>query len=181
MSIPDTELVERARSGDVRAFEELYRRHGARVYSLARRLTGSQDDAADVTQHTFVKAWGRLKSLRSPEAFAGWLHRIALNAVRDRAKRPQEVPIADAAEASLGEATEDAADEASRGELRRKVEAAVQSLPEKHREVVVMHHVEGLDVMEVAEALGVPKGTVLSRLARARDTLRRKLSSYVEG
>lgn len=177
--------VVRAQQGDQRAFEALFRDHHVRVYNLVTYLVGDRTQAEDVTQQAFVRAWQELPRLREPEAFAGWLNRIARNLAWDYIRSPvareqaegladdegahQPAEVAEAPDAPLVEKERD-----------ERVHAAIASLPEHHREVVAMHHLEGTPVQDVAAKLGVPQGTVLSRLARARDALRRKLAPYVE-
>lgn len=180
MPVDESELVARAKAGDLPAFEELYRRYSAKVYNFTRQLVSSPDDAQDITQETFVRAWNALPRLRNDATFGVWLHRIALNVCRDTGKRrSRETPV---------ELT-DSYDKESRNELSENLVAtetikelrkAVESLSPEHRLVVTMHHLEGLDVSSIAHILKVSKGTVMSRLARAREILRRRLSAYLE-
>ncbi len=177
--------VVRAREGDREAFAQLFRDHHVRVYNLVTYLTGDRTEAEDVTQSTFVRAWEELPRLRDPQAFTAWLNRIARNLAADRVRakgmrarmesaRPEDldagVPVGPQAEQY-----------AAAKEREERVHAAVASLPDPHQEVVVMHHLEGAPVQEVAERLRIPVGTVLSRLARARAALRRRLAPYVDG
>jgi len=174
-----------AREGDAVAFEQLFRAHHVRVYNLVRYVLGGATEAEDVTQQAFVRAWEELPRLKEPGAFAGWLNRIAVNLARDLGRSPARREqsgggAADEAAQTIhngGPAPEEGLAEAERDEA---VHDAIASLPEPHREVILMHHIEGTPVKDVAKTLGVPVGTVLSRLARARDTLRRKLTPYVE-
>ena len=180
-----TDLVARARAGDVAAFEALYQGHQAGIYSYIRSQVREAELAADLTQQTFVRAWQSLKRLRAEGAFRGWLHRIAANLVRDEVKSgrarleiaasafPDDLLVApdpgpDPEETALGR------------ELRAAVWAALDTLSPEHRAAVVMHHLEGMPVEEIARALRVRPGTVMSRLARARAALRVQLASYVE-
>lgn len=188
----DQKLVERARAGDVDAFGVLYQRTHRRIYQYIRQMVPTQQDAEDLMQEVYLRAWSGLRGLRSDEAFWVWLHRIARNAVLDSRKHKQlntvslesaytdeeegdteSLEIADWSDnpeqLALSEATQEA------------VRRAVRSLPENHREVVTMYYLEDMDVASIAQVLGVPKNTVLSRLARARDALRRKLSYLVDG
>lgn len=183
------ELVKSAKAGDVTAFEALYRAYNDRIYNFARRATGSADDAADVTQDTFVRAWNALTKLRDEDTFGVWLHRIALNRSRDAIKRrarcaevSTDCPPSEHDEPIQIESGEPGPEETFIStEVRNAVRQAVDSLNDEHRLVVTLHHIEGLDVESVASILGVPRGTVMSRLSRARETLRRKLSPYVQG
>lgn len=189
---PEIELVQRARTGDVPAFEELYRQYNPRIYNFARQITGSADDACDAVQETFIRAWNSLPRLRVEETFSVWLHRITLNYCRDTLKKRgrqstlsiDSPPSCDGDEPSTmeieceGPSPEDCVISA---EMQGAVQRALCSLSEEHRLVVMMHHMDGLDVQSIASILGIAKGTVMSRLSRAREVLRRKLVPYVEG
>jgi len=189
----DPRTVERAKKGDVEAFGELYGMTSAAVYTFMLKMTGNRETAEDLTQEVYLKAWRSLRSLKSPKAFVTWLHRIAINVYRDWSKsaahrmelasaHPEEDPDGPEIDVeSLPSRSPSPHREAEMSEVRRAVEEAIASLPESYREVVVMHHIEGLGVREIAESLGIPQGTVMSRLARARKALRDKLAKFVEG
>ena len=176
--------VVRAQKGDRDAFAELFRNHHVRVYSLLTYLLGDRTEAEDVTQLAFVRAWDELPRLRDPQAFTAWLNRIARNLASDRARgRAARVPSEDATPSGPGANGQGAPQPPElvlEQERAERVHEAVACLSAPHQEVVVMHHLEGMPVTEVAERLGVPTGTVLSRLARARSVLRQRLASYVE-
>lgn len=183
---PDATLIERAQRGDQQAFALLYRRHQRPIHSLIRHLTGDDEIAADLTQDTFVKAWDAMPRLRATNAFGGWLRIIATNLVRDRGRRRRpESTITDST--FEGGPELDVADEGPLLEeqlglqqLQHHIRDAVTRLPEPQRVVVIMHHLEDIPVAEIAVALGIPLGTVLSRLARGRMALKRRLTPYVE-
>lgn len=189
METSDPAEVSRAREGDVEAFGGLFRATHRRIYNFVRSMVTDSEDAADLTQKTYVRAWGALKSLRSDEAFLVWLHRIALNVVRDSRKRIERPTVSLDAP---GENEESPAGlEIPDGSLgpgqivlsedtQKHVRRAVERLPEIHRTVVVMHHLEGMEVTAIAGTLGISPGTVLSRLARAREALRRTLGPSVK-
>jgi RNA polymerase sigma-70 factor (ECF subfamily) len=183
----DAALVQRARQGDTQAFSALYARHQRTIFSLIRHLTADPEAAADLTQETFVKAWHALPRLRTDVAFGGWLRIIATNLVRDRGRRGKpEVVMSDTAEEEgrRREAVDDGPTMEQQlilSQDQRLVREAVGRLPEPQRLVVVMHHFEDKPVADIANDLGLPLGTVLSRLARGRDALRRRLGPYVEG
>lgn len=171
--------VKAAQAGDAGAFEALFRAHKDSVYSLAMHFLGDPEVAADVTQETFVRAWERLPKLREAAAFDGWLKSTAMNLVRDhyRGSRPQDTLDED--DPLPGD--EEGPDEtAERAEQEQRVREAVMSLPEHQRDVVIMHYLEGRPVLEIMEALQLPKGTIVSRLSRGREHLRRRLASYIE-
>lgn len=184
------ELAARARAGEVGAFEALYQMHQAGIYTFIRSQVREAELAADLTQDTFVRAWESLPRLREAGAFVGWLHRIAGNLVRDEVKSGRarlEVRESTLAGDGDGPAREMPTEEGSgpegallSGEMRQEVRRALEELPVEQRAVVVMHHMEGMGVNEIAKAMGVRPGTVMSRLARAREALRGKLSRYVE-
>lgn len=185
--VTDTEFVTRAKRGDVPAFEELYRRYNERLYNFVRQLELSPEDAADVVQDSFIRAWKALPSLRKDAMFGSWLHRIALNRGRDAIKNRSRRPVAEMDDPSPGSVSSDIADDSPGPEqeliaddMGEAVRRAIGTLSEDHRLVVTMHHLEGMDVQAISGALRVSKGTVMSRLSRAREALRRKLAPYVE-
>jgi RNA polymerase sigma-70 factor, ECF subfamily len=182
---PDEALVRAARRGDTDAFRVLYDRHAAGVYALARSILGDAEGAEDVVQTAFIRAWDHLPRLRTGGAFRVWVRqaarRAAIDELRSRGVHPSssldEIEDAGGSIPSGGEPPESAAIAAATSEMLR---SAVDSLPEHHRTVVVLHHLDGLEVREVAEVLGVPVGTVLSRLARAREALHRRLAGVID-
>ena len=184
------DMVAQARAGDMGAFEALYQRHQAGIYTFVRSQVREAEMAADLTQQTFVRAWDSLARLREPGAFQSWLHRIALNLVRDEAKSGRarlEVIASDLGDESTGVAAGEVAardptpeEMALSSELRDKVWQALGSVPAEQRAALVMHHMTGMSVAEIARAMEVRPGTVMSRLARGREALRKLLGSYVE-
>jgi RNA polymerase sigma-70 factor (ECF subfamily) len=165
--------VVRAAAGDVRAFEDLYRRHLPRVHSLVRRMTGGRD-SDEVTQDVFVRVWQKLGSFRGDSAFGTWLHRLAVNVVieRFRAESQRRQRLRD------GEGIFDtiAAPARSR-DVSMDFEAALLKLPDGAREVFVLHDVEGYKHQEIASLLGISAGTSKAQLHRARMMLRRHLNA----
>jgi RNA polymerase sigma-70 factor (ECF subfamily) len=184
------ELAARARAGEEGAFAALYRMHQAGIYTFIRSQVREAELAADLTQDTFVRAWESLPRLRKVGAFRGWLYQIARNLVRDEVKSGRarlEMPASAVASEDGRELPEPAAEGERPEELlmseevKGEVWRALESLPAEQREAVVMHHMEGMGMKEIAEVMGVRPGTVMSRLARAREALRKRLSGYVEG
>ena len=157
--------VERARRGDLAAFQEVYRDHVGRVYALAIRMSADPARAEDLTQEVFVKAWRKLGSYRGTAAFSTWLHRLAVNTILDglKKKRPVELPPV---ERAWMPATTPAFE----------LERAIAGLPEVARRVFVLHDVEGFTHVEIGELLGTTPGTARSNLHRARQLLREALS-----
>jgi len=179
------ELIAQACAGDVGAFEALYHQHQAGVYSFVHSQVRAAELAADLTQQTFVRAWESLPRLRRQGAFRGWLYRIAANLVRDEMKSGRarlEVLASDVGDdpALPGASAPGPEDAVVSEEARRAVWAALGELPPEQRAAVVMHHMEDLPVNEIAAALSVRPGTVMSRLARAREALRKRLAPFVE-
>ena len=173
------DTVRAAANGDERAFEDLFRAHQDAMYSLVLHFVADREVASDLTQDAFVRAWEKLPGLREPEAFAGWLRALTMNLVRDHYRREHETdPLDD--ELEVADDGPGPADEMATSEQDRKVHEAVLALPEHQRAPVVMYHLEGRPVDEVAAALGIPKNTVVSRLARGRAALRRKLAGYLD-
>jgi RNA polymerase sigma-70 factor, ECF subfamily len=168
----DGPLVRRAQRGDRLAFELLLERHQARVFTLAARLLGSPDDAADAAQETFIRAWRGLPRFRGDARFSTWLHRICLNAVHDlRVRTPLDAPLDERSEPA------DPRDAQAQHELAGDLQAALSALPEDFRAAVVLYDVCGLPYAEIAALLGVAEGTVKSRIARGRRELARRLGT----
>lgn len=178
--------VLRARRGDRLAFEELFRRTHRPLYGFIRRMVRSEEDARDLTQETYLEAWRSLPRLRDAGSFRSWLYRIALNKTRDFLKR-RRVPtesLDERLELHPGDEPPDPAPDLSAGlldeERRDQVRHAFEEMTEEHRAVMALHYGAGLGVGEMAQTLALPKGTVVSRLSRARDALRRRLAATME-
>ena len=171
----DGDLATLARGGSQRAYKTLADRHRASVYRIARGATGDAEEAFDLTQETFVAAFGALDRYDSTRPFASWIARIALNKCRDWSRkrfvrRAFSLPFS---ATTVGVPTLDPAiDEGvhQRAQLRR-VQAAIADLPLRQREVLVLRLIEGLSQAETAEALGISGKAVETRLARARRSL----------
>jgi RNA polymerase sigma-70 factor (ECF subfamily) len=181
----DAALVERARSGDVSAFEQVYRREVGRVYALCLRMTGDGVRARELTQSVFVRAWDRLASFRGDSQLSSWLHRIAVNEVlieaRTDRRRQARVVLAEDQAAGSGGAVEDApaysgvtlpVDTESRIDLER----AISMLPPGARTVFVLHDIEGYRHEEISRMTGSAEGTLRAQLHRARKLLMEALS-----
>lgn len=184
----DSRLVARACHGEQGAFRQLFEIYSPLVYRIAYRMLETPDDAADLTQDVFVRAYQRLSSLRDGQAFHAWITRMAMNMAHDRLRKHRPVQFSlDAPPPGRDEGgewalTDDAPGSEERmltGELTEQVRKALGKLSPEHRAVVILHHLEGLPVEEIGRILEVPVGTVKSRLARARAELKRRLESYV--
>ncbi len=190
----DEELVARAAAGEEPAFERLVERHQHRAYALARRLVGSDGDAQDVLQESFLSVYRKLGSFRGESLFSTWLHRIVTNAalmhLRARSRRRQEpldafLPRFDAngrhvAEPAALDAAAQAAERLDRGLLAEKARAGIARLPDLYRAAFVLRDLEDLPTAEVAERLGVGADVVRQRVHRARMMLRGYLGDAVE-
>lgn len=189
METINEELIKKAQKGNIEAFGEIFKKTNKRIYNFLLHLSSDSELAEDLTQETFVRAFKSLKSLKSSKAIVSWLHRIALNLYRDEMKKPRLY----AESIDQNSSTDDEDNNAieiedwtsnpdkitADKELQGVVRDAIHSLPEIHRTVVIMHHIEGMEIDEIAKILKVKSGTVMSRLARARETLKRKLAFYV--
>jgi RNA polymerase sigma factor (sigma-70 family) len=157
----EADLVDRAKSGDVAAFEALYRRHSNRVYGLCVRLASSPAEAEDCTQETFVTAWRRLPDFRGDSRLTTWLHAIAYNEVIGRKRRQtrESAHLAAVAESRRIES----ADQSDRHDL----EAAISRLPARAREAFVLQKIYGYTHAEAAEIMGITAGACKSQVHRA--------------
>ena len=164
-----TRLVERARDGDEVAFTELLDQDGDQCFAIAHRILRDVERAQDAVQQAFLLAWRELPRLRDPERFSPWLHRLLVNACYEEHRRRrrwisriQALPV----EGPLG------ADPTGSVDDRDALDRAFLRLSPQHRAVFVLHHHAGLPLAEIAEIVGVPVGTVKSRLHHAIRTLR---------
>lgn len=169
----DFALVEQARQGRLAAFEVLYRRHHARIYAVCLRLHRNAGDAEDALQDAFIHAWERLADFRGESAFGTWLYRIAVNAalgrLRSAGRRDRHLQVVDDA------AWEGIAAHESEPGVALDLDAAIATLPDGARTVLVMHDVEGYGHQEIADLTGIAVGTSKAQLHRARRLLRERL------
>lgn len=175
MTEGDAALVQRARGGEAGAFEALVRRHLRSAYAVALAQLGDEADAEDAAQDAFVTALERLEECRQPEKFGSWLLAIVRNRARDR-RRWRTVRDAlplEAAEGARG--TADPLGDAERGQLRGDLLAALETLPETQREVVLLFDLEGWTHREIAAQLGITEGSARVQLFNARRALRARL------
>jgi RNA polymerase sigma-70 factor (ECF subfamily) len=183
-------LLERCKKGDRIAFDALIRRYEKRVYNFAFRLCGNYDEASDIAAETFVRLYNSLNSFRGDSSFITWLFRIITNIYLDQRKRQRARPnqslesMIELEENSVRRQYEDPApspEERAEGRERTEIlQAAIQTLPDYQRLMIVMYHVEGRSYEEIAEVMDLPIGTVKSRLNRARLSLREKLQTERE-
>lgn len=172
----ESALVQRARSGDTRAFERLYREHVGRVYGLCLRMTRDPAMAEDCAQETFINAWKALSRFETRSSLATWLHRIAVNVAL--AKRRKTTPVVELTTDDNEDAIESDWTLETPMEVS-EIEAAIERLPDGARDVLVLHAIYGYSHIEAAEMLGVAEGTCKAQLHRARSLLRDKLGVEV--
>ena len=189
----DLEAVNRALAGDLSGFKELVQRYEKRVYSVALAVLGNSEDAKDVSQESFIRVYQRLDGFRGESSFYTWLYRITFNLAVDLSRkryRTKELAFAEGEkdghsdsgvrlesvkESSFSASVEDPDEAYERVELNRQLNKALDSLSEEHRAVIAMRELDGLSYTEIADAVGISKGTVMSRLHHAR----RKLQQYL--
>jgi RNA polymerase sigma-70 factor, ECF subfamily len=170
----ELQLVERCRDGELGAFEELYRQHSGRLFSLAVRMLGNQTDAEDQLQEIFLSAHRKLQSFRGESALGTWLYRLAMNQlldyVRSRAARTGQLTDSIDDDTVLADAGGHRI--ADRAIDRIDLERALAELPEGCRAAFILHDVEGLEHKEVSDVLGIAEGTSKSQVHKARLRLR---------
>ncbi len=186
----ERELVERCRGGDVAAFNRILALHEGMVFSLAARLLGDAEEARDVAQEVFLLVYRRLSRFEGRSSLKTWIYRIVVNQCHNRRRfwhrhgrdREQELDerLAAPADARKGEWLASPYEQARSHERSAAVQKALLDLSFDQRSVLVLREVEGLSCEEVAAALGIPDGTVKSRLSRAREALRQRLSGLLE-
>ena len=172
----DRALIERARRGDSRAFERLYREHVGRVHGLCLRMTRNPDLAADCVQDAFIKAWKALPKFEERASFSTWLHRIAVNTVLEKRRGSManaEMLVEDPTEYEEPVMVLDTPVE------EEELEAAIQSLPQGARDALVLCGVYGYEHSEAASMLGIAVGTCKAQLHRARGLLKERLERGV--
>jgi RNA polymerase sigma-70 factor (ECF subfamily) len=180
--LDEAELVGSAQSGDRQAFDELVRRTFVDTFTLARRLTGNEEDARDVVQEAYLRAWKGIGKFRGDAAFSTWLYRITANAAASsvqRGRRHRAEPFADDFEPVDTGAEQMVSQGAESAETLDRIADALDDLPVKLRSVVVLKDVYGLSHEAIAEELGISVSAAKVRLHRARRKLRDVL--YEEG
>jgi RNA polymerase sigma-70 factor (ECF subfamily) len=189
----DAALVEALRRDDPEAPELLVETYGDRVYRLALRITGSNEDAEEVAQDALWTAARKISTFKGEAAFGSWLYRIAANAayqkLRARKAKAHEIAMDDVLPAfdeagrhfePMADWSERVDEQALQGELRRVLGAAIDELPADYRTALVMHDVEGLSNPDIAEALGISLPAVKSRVHRSRLFVRKQLAEYMK-
>jgi RNA polymerase sigma-70 factor (ECF subfamily) len=187
---PDAELASRVAAGEAAAFEALMRRHNRALFRTARAILRDDAEAEDALQEAYLQAYRAIGGYRAEAKLSTWLARIvaneALMRVRKRVRRAEIVPLQPGTtETEINEIPDDNMDEtpersAQRSEMRRLLEAQIDSLPDDYRVVFVLRAIEEMSVEETADALGIPQPTVRTRLFRARSLLREGLASKID-
>ncbi len=172
--VVESNIVARARTGDMDAFEAIYRSHSGTVYALCLRLSGGvQSDATELLQDVFVRAWRGFSSFRGDSALSSWLHRLAVNAMLERARGNSRrlarvIPIEEDGEHDAPGLTGDP-------DLRMDLEMAIARLPRGARIAFVLHDIEGYQHQEIAAQLGLATGTIKAQVHRAHKLLLKAL------
>jgi RNA polymerase sigma-70 factor, ECF subfamily len=175
----DAELVARCRNGDLDAFEQLYRQHAPRLYSLASRMAGTSADAEDLLQEIFLLAHRKLDSFKGDSALSTWLYRLAMNVCLDfvRSRQARTGRLTDSLDDERPGAPPAPQTQPLNGVARIDLERAVARLPDGCRAAFLLHDVEGFEHREVASILGVSTGTSKSQVHKARLKIRTYLAS----
>ncbi len=181
----EAELIERARTGDTGAFGILVERYQRRVVGVAMAVVHDQEDALELAQETFVRAFENVGKFESRSSFSTWLYRIAANIAIDFRRRERRHPTmrGDEAEIELQRLPSklcDAFKETQRGEMAERIRRALDQLTPEHRAAILLREVEGLSYDEISDVLQCPRGTVMSRLHYARNHLRAILKDLAE-
>jgi RNA polymerase sigma-70 factor (ECF subfamily) len=179
----DEELVARATAGDVDSFNQLVTRWERTIYALAYRTLGREEDARDVVQEAFLRAYRGLRGFKGEAKFSSWLYRITLNLCRDWIRRERRAPVVqppegtDAVDLADAQAapTESVEDLVARREMSRAVSRAMAELPEEQRTAIMLKEYHGLTFQEIADQLNCPLSTVKTRLYQGLSVLRRRL------
>lgn len=179
-SSDDARLIDRTLAGEPAAFGELVLRYQDRLYNALVRVLGSAEDARDVAQEAFVQAFVKLETFRGAAAFYSWLYRIAFNLAMSHARRGRATRSLDALRAESGQEPIDGQPTAEAGLAGKErvmlVQRALNELSAEYRQMIVLRELEGCRYEQIAEILGLPIGTVRSRLFRARLALRDRLA-----
>jgi RNA polymerase sigma-70 factor (ECF subfamily) len=185
-AVDETELIEQAIKGDAGAFGVLVERYQRRVVGVAMAVVHNQDDAFELAQETFIRAYQNLAKFESRSSFSTWLYRIAANISIDFRRREGRHAVlrGEEGERELERLPSESGDSfvaTARGELNRRLRAALKELTPEHRAVILLREVEGFSYDEISEVLQCPRGTVMSRLHYARNHLRAMLKDVDKG
>jgi len=190
----DTDLIDAFKAGDANAFHELVLKYEARVYNHCLRLVNDEEESFDLTQEVFLKVFRKIKNYEHTYAFYTWLYRITVNSCIDYMRRKKrmvqsvslsmpsrEDAVDSSREQDIPDTTFTPTSHFEKNELNTRLNGAMEQLSEKLRVILVLKELEGFSYEEIAEILGVSRGTVKSRLFRARERLKELLVGYEEG
>jgi RNA polymerase sigma factor (sigma-70 family) len=183
----ELEIIERVRAGDADAFEALVLDNQKKVFNLALKMTGNENDALDISQEAFIKAYTGLKNFRAESRFSVWLYRLVYNLCIDYSRRRTRAQVTSLTyldedgeyqDLEIADLRYEPESETEKRELREAVSRGIEDLPDRHREILVMREVTGMSYEDIAGTLNISEGTVKSRLSRARANLAALLIEY---
>ncbi len=185
----EQQLIERAKKGDTKAFEELMKRTQTNIYNLGFRLLGNKEDAADLMQDTYIKAYENLDKFEGRSSFSTWLYRIATNNALMKLRKEKNKNISIDEIKKIGDKDykieisdwyENPSLYFKSSELKQQLQKAIDSLPPKYKSVFILHDIEELPISEVAKILSLSIPAVKTRIHRSRMFLREKISEYIK-
>jgi RNA polymerase sigma-70 factor (ECF subfamily) len=186
MTWSDEELVARSKAGDIDSFNQLVKRWERPIFALAYRTLGREEDARDVTQETFLRAFRALSGFKGDAKFSSWLYRITVNLCRDWIRKERRTPVVAAPEGVDVEQlvadrapAESIEELAARAELSREVAKAMQRLPAEQRQAIILKEYHGLTFQEIADLMKCPLSTVKTRVYQGLSTLRKQLGEQM--
>ncbi len=180
-------VIDRIKAGETDAFESLVLDNQKKVYNLALKMTGNENDAQDISQEAFIKAYTGLKNFRGESRFSVWLYRLTYNLSIDFIRKNQRTQVSsltyiddngDYADFEIPDISYEPEGEIEKRELREAISKGIDELPEKHREILLMREITGMSYEDIAVTLGLSEGTVKSRISRARAGLVQILNKY---
>ncbi|HEX2928450.1 MAG TPA: sigma-70 family RNA polymerase sigma factor [Candidatus Binatia bacterium] len=184
MQVNDRELVQKCQAGDMSAFEELVSRYHQKVFTVILGLLRSREDALEVAQETFFRAYRKIHSFQGDSSFYTWIYRIAVNLAIDAQRRQKRNPLdfresMDGVLEAQNEVAKDPFGDVHDKQLRENLIKAINDLTPEHKAVIVLRTIEGLSYKDIGAILGCSEGTVMSRLHYARKKLQEKLSAFL--
>ena len=184
MELSDWQLVQKCQAGDIASFQELVSRYHQKVYMVIVGLLRNPDDAMEVAQESFFRAYRKITSFQGQSSFYTWLYRIAVNICIDHQRRQKRNPLEfresmDEVFEQQNEVARDPFSDVHDRELRENILSAIDDLSPEHKAVIVLRTLEGMSYKDIGEILGCSEGTVMSRLHYARKKLQNKLSAFL--